>query len=1092
MGRTFAAFVCSLSLLLSSVPPLRATPPAEPDNCMKATFTVEGRQHTYYYRQKHEYGGRDEGNPRTQLYKDADCAQRSSKHVYKNPDTKPPIEPTLHWVSDVGETPEYNKKFKLSAIDWKAAKGKAIGFVPIEEAERPVVPAPVEKVDGAPVPPVDAGQGLDIDPNAPHQAVLKLIQPPDRHEAVAKRFNDFLWEQSHDFIHAEARAKEGEEKTASLGVVTEWVQYVLTGKGVQLTPEQRERMKFIGLPAFTAAKYNAEPKHIAALYYIVGAGPGAPDWAKAPPKIAELLSGKPDLERMLVDCLARYTSGRPADGKAAGCHGREIKGGQMNRVQPEWHFEFFTEAALTAEQIITGNGFDPKQLRKEVEDNNNPPRAPGSVAKLPESVPSRAMGVEHLFGKWGDRNVLYVGEGSDPKVGGRKLAVAASWDQKIVAGPDGKNTVKLIPRIGVYDISNPGDIYGRSFTMDEFRKGGTFDLKEGGRSYTMKVTPNGADFEIKLSWKNPNTGKDIEAVSGNAKKEPLTQNELFRMRAEKAKELGQVVKFGDKEFYLSGQSSNAGSYLYWDKGTLERMADPSSDPLKLGPSMLASVNRMSEGVEERIPDSEIWAGKIGEQWYGLKWVAHPSYPDQGHYEPVKRDGQPAPTPEPEKEDKEKGDEESDDGEGEKPGPPARGQGWDKFEVSVGMQPYAKLNDLLDDSVKDKVRFYYSTDEYYEKNAESRIHEMKLGGLRRIKAFFNPAKFGQNIMWQEDRLNVVSGKTGRKGYILALDSDSQTQLIDLRSSALRPSGDGAPDLQAATVGLVAPNGGFTKVSDETALAFALVRAGFTDNAERDRIIADAARLAAGKPFTVYGTKESVHAVFGSKVWTLFPGPSKEMGEAKADGPSEGTTGTIMDRGKVSLGTVDANQPFPKVSGVEGIDNVEIPGTEPVEKATATPVALGTQGGVADVYAAGKAAALTARLYRAHDKTGAKAVWILAVHVVAGGQRREFGRIPLFARPPGEQYLPFPTGAVEKLYVDGITLDKFPENTNDWQIVRVRVGAVPFNEKGVVYVADSPTSGKYGNVVGVIAHWGMDGADAAKKAAAAKAIAEGNKS
>ncbi|MFA5140331.1 MAG: hypothetical protein WC728_13955 [Elusimicrobiota bacterium] len=406
--------------------------------------------------------------------------------------------------------------------------------------------------------------------------------------------------------------------------VDRWLNQTLSGT---YSPEDDAVLKALKLKT---SDYG--PRDVAALYYLLGAGKDVLAGEKEEPVRGILDEAAPPakarMREQLVACLGRYTaSGKPGDAEYC----RKDEAGPLKAGSPEWMRAFCTEASITAFKIYDASKRNPALFKGEL--TAKPEKQEGVVAggdgggrqSLSAVDLSKPSDMAELFGKWGDVNVIHMPsrepkEGEDPtRVPGRTLAVVVrtmrTWE-----GDPKDPKARSVQQIGVYDISNPVDIYGKRFNMsaDATNK---FTLKEGGAEYVLKFSPQGEDVGISLERSD-----GIKPVYGHSGPPRLpTVNELFKQRAEKARDMGNLVDVGGRQYYVLGESAKQGALTFFSREMIEGMDRYSATDLV--PDMVAYTNQKVDGRVERLGES-VSLGKVGGQWYELRWNA-----EQGYWEP---------------------------------------------------------------------------------------------------------------------------------------------------------------------------------------------------------------------------------------------------------------------------------------------------------------------------------------------------------------------------------------------------------------------------------------------------------------------------
>ncbi|HAH05628.1 MAG TPA: hypothetical protein DCM05_03735 [Elusimicrobia bacterium] len=482
--------------------------------------------------------------------------------------------------------PKGGKALKADPVAWSKLSSEEVsralagdsGAVPGRK------PGDVPDIDGSPV----AGQ--DDKRDSFEQSIAPLFRGHE--DKLAARLYELIWEKRApgSFVSEEARkaqddAGKGEAlKAADLAAITAWV--------------QRDT-------------YRA-----ALLYYAIGPGNSDTSWMKGNPKLQSLFSDRAAnpkfqaIESDLVACLGRWAGGEASKDRCSEAATAEnplkkpLAGGAETRIP--WLEAFLADASVEANKLLTPD------VRKEIQDAINRLRSGAGTAGETPSVDGRGggkqppagvnltkpFGVAELFGKWGDYNVLYVD--------GRKIAVVLRNSKASDAAPNQLNT-----EVGIYDITNESDIFGRRFSLDYRGAKEPFvldDRNAKGKRYVLEFVPQGNDKVISI--KSGDGGKNEYS---SEKPYDITLNKLFQHRAEKVKEMGNLVEVGGQKYYVSAESSDRGSLLFWNEKTLSGQAGTS-----LQPEMMAYVNRKVGGVVSNIKD-QVSLGKVGAKWYDLKW-----------------------------------------------------------------------------------------------------------------------------------------------------------------------------------------------------------------------------------------------------------------------------------------------------------------------------------------------------------------------------------------------------------------------------------------------------------------------------------------
>lgn len=143
-----------------------------------------------------------------------------------------------------------------------------------------------------------------------------------------------------------------------------------------------------------------------------------------------------------------------------------------------------------------------------------------------------------------------------------------------VIGPEGDDGYRLISlglysyrtadgaiahKIGIQDITDPNDIYGKNFPLCEGPERRVFPLKTGGRIYALTVTSCGAGIKF--------------GRAGNEDQIQTSRDRLFIMRAQNALDHGSRVTLGSSEFVVIFQGGNDSPGLVFFPAGMQRAID---------------------------------------------------------------------------------------------------------------------------------------------------------------------------------------------------------------------------------------------------------------------------------------------------------------------------------------------------------------------------------------------------------------------------------------------------------------------------------------------------------------------------------------
>ncbi|TBR23896.1 hypothetical protein EPO15_05105, partial [bacterium] len=483
-------------------------------------------------------------------------------------------------------------------LAWASAAPSGAGPAPAEPTAGGTPPLP----GGQTAPPVGPGVPVGHDGGPLDQLVTGMKQEA-RWEEVAARIIPWAWKE-----------REG-------------------GRSF-FTPDARKNPNT--KPAFEAAlKVAVQDKdywnsalHV---YYVLGPGEPVPAWVLADPALKKLLVDDQarikaaKLEEVLGQCLDRLQH-NPTAKRPEKCDKQpdltQVRSPYPGKDAAKWPRDFLNDAgrearillqAITAGTVAISTGIANSPGTVGAVPGGSGPRQP----RLP-SMPTSEFGTAQLFGKWGDANVF--------SLDGRILAMVIRTNKKVEAGEPPR--VVLTHQMGLYDISNAGDIYGKRFEIT----GGdqSFSLIPGGKTYNISLTPQGDDMTVSIKG-----GSGASPQMSNGSKSLPTLNEMYQNRARQALDSGNRVVIGARVYRVTGEATNTGNVLFWDEKDLLRQAgDIESDrPGGMArywvPKMMAEVDEMRDGRTQNISDKASLGYKVNDQWQGLKWENGMWVPAQG-------------------------------------------------------------------------------------------------------------------------------------------------------------------------------------------------------------------------------------------------------------------------------------------------------------------------------------------------------------------------------------------------------------------------------------------------------------------------------
>ncbi len=331
---------------------------------------------------------------------------------------------------------------------------------------------------------------------------------------------------------------------------------------------------------------------LAMLYFVVGVGSTPPAWVKNDDLLKKTVLPQREAEGRLRKALSRF-----ADASAA-----QIKKGK----EKDDSTAFLNTAVVEAKKI-----FDDPRTMTQVDESANQNNNTG--VKPPDTTRgSGAGGLGAASQQYGMKE-LYIDGAEVRDIAGAKDEHSRRISVKIYTRRDPANPNEFINEIGVFDITDPNDIFGQRFPASGPNQSFILDDRTPGhKKYELKfkTTPDGGQSVV---FGRPGEGgsKIATTVSG-----------LFTKRADQVADLKNVVKVGDQEFYVAPQGGAFGALALYPKSLIDGRG-VGVDARSMIPSLYSEVSqRDSTGRNMPVPPGSLGGphlGKVGADEYRLEF-----------------------------------------------------------------------------------------------------------------------------------------------------------------------------------------------------------------------------------------------------------------------------------------------------------------------------------------------------------------------------------------------------------------------------------------------------------------------------------------
>lgn len=319
------------------------------------------------------------------------------------------------------------------------------------------------------------------------------------------------------------------------------------------------------------------PGDAAVLFFVLGSGRQAPAWVRYPELAKALSQSKTERLKTFLNSMDSWTGKDLGRGNAEQelalflpeAVARAYKVFEWPRVKKEFVADFPLGAgSLLAPDPVAGGGGRNKDIYN----------------------PAKGFGWESLYGSLEHPGGALVVEMTAP---GEKASRLISI--KVYTTKDEK-TGAMVDQLGIFDITYPGDSFGRRFDLGQTEAEGkkialdTDNPKAPKYALAMTASTDG-DMLVSLRLEGLNGKKGTTVTT--------SLNELYRKRAQQAVDEGGNIKVGGKEFIVLGQGGAKGSLLFFPADIKERMANGEN----VKPELAALVNeRSSDGRNVNLAD----------------------------------------------------------------------------------------------------------------------------------------------------------------------------------------------------------------------------------------------------------------------------------------------------------------------------------------------------------------------------------------------------------------------------------------------------------------------------------------------------------
>lgn len=334
---------------------------------------------------------------------------------------------------------------------------------------------------------------------------------------------------------------------------------------------------------------------VSMLYFVVGPGLVTPGWVGSDPLLKKTFVADGKWEPRLRIALADWT------GKS-----QIAKAKEKSQVTA-----FLNDAAAKAAKVFSDSR-DSGELEQSINQNNNtgtkvPDLSGGSRSRLGNGT-MRDYTLKDLYEDGAVVTEVY-GPGD---ANSRKISMKI-YTKRLDDG-------RLVDEIGIFDITNTGDIFGQRFSLGDGDQ--TFvldDRTDGHKKYELKFGRADENGSRSVTFARPDPDKKGGGVALTT-----TMADLYLKRADQAAalgEMGDIAKVGDQEFYVVPQGGALSGFVFLPKAAVD--ARRKEDIRSLSAGLFAVTGqRGADGWSQRIeagPKGGPDLGKVNGKEYHLVW-----------------------------------------------------------------------------------------------------------------------------------------------------------------------------------------------------------------------------------------------------------------------------------------------------------------------------------------------------------------------------------------------------------------------------------------------------------------------------------------